>query len=301
MTLLHVTADGCIWRPRDAAAPDLAALLDRLPEEQPVPILIHGYRYAPGSRHDDPHDLIFADAPRTPCGHLGWPHHLGFRSGDGGLCIGFGWNALGSIWRARAEAARAGLALAALVTRIRSVSPRRRITVLAHSLGARVLVSALPAVDGGDIARAVLLVPAVLRSEARQAIATTGGRSCEIVNVTTAQNRPFDRAFELLVAAGLARSAGRGLGLSGGGRWFDLALDDPGQRARLARLGFAVPDPERRICHWSSYQRAPLFDLYRALLAEPAGRGLHPAQLHPVGHGAETAPCTAIENGVNYA
>lgn len=301
MTLLHVTADGCIWRPRDPAAPELATLLDRLPDDLPVPILIHGYRYAPGSLRDDPHDLIFADAPRTPCGHLGWPYHLGFRPDTRGLCIGFGWNALGSIWQARAEAARAGLALAALVTRIRSLSPRRQVTVLAHSLGARVLFSALPAVDDGDIARAVLLVPAVLRGEARRAIATAGGRACEIVNVTTAQNRPFDRAFELLVAAGLARSAGRGLDRAGGARWFDLALDEPGQRDRLARLGFAVPDPARRICHWSAYQRAPLFDLYRALLAEAAGRSLHPAQLHAAGHGLEPAPCAPMENGVNYA
>ena len=305
MALLHVCATGCIWSGRDPGAPDLAERLDALPAGRPVVILIHGYRYAPGSPADDPHDLILSARPLTRCGHLGWPHHLGIESDGGALGIGFGWQAMGPIWAARAEAARAGLALAALVTRIRRLSPGRLVTVLAHSLGARVLLSALPAVDAGDIARAVLLVPAVLSGEARRALATPAGKACEFVNVITAENRVFDFGFELLVSGGFARSAGRGLGsldTPAAGRWVEVALDDPAQRDQLARLGHPVPSSGRRVCHWSVYQRAPLFALYRALVAETPDRMLPLARLVPPAPASTADPRRALPGmGVGFA
>lgn len=305
MALLHVCATGCIWAERPQGDVDLGRHLARLAPGKPVTILIHGYRYAPGSPADDPHDLIMSDQPVTRCGHLGWPHHLGIGSGDDGLCIGFGWQAMGPIWAARAEAARAGLALAALVTRIRTLSPGRQVTVLAHSLGARVLLCALPAIDAGDIARAVFLVPAILAAETRCALDTPAGAACEFVSITTAENRIFDVGFGLLVAGGLARSAARGLGRHRArldGRWIDLALDDPAHRDHLARIGYPVPDADRRICHWSAYQRAPLFALYRALIAEGADRMLALSRLRPTDRPQNPVdPCRAAEMGVNFA
>ncbi|MCB2116434.1 MAG: alpha/beta hydrolase [Rhodobacteraceae bacterium] len=274
MTLVHVNAEGCLWRMRDPGGPDLAGLLAALPPDRPVPILIHGFRYGPGIAGRDPHETILSHHPRLPDGDLPWPPHLGL-TGDGpDLGIAFGWMGYGSFWSARARAAEAGLALAALIGRIRTLSPGRRVTVLAHSLGARVLLSALPATTPGDIARAILLFPAVLRTEVDAALATRGGRATEIVNVTSRENRIFDLFVSFLASGGLDRPAGGGHAARHAG-WADLGLDCAETLAHLNLLGFAIGGRERRICHWSSYMRPGVFALYRALIAEPEALSLH--------------------------
>lgn len=265
MTLLHVNAEGCLWRMRDAGGPDLAAWLDRLPEGLPVPILIHGFRYAPAVPGRDPHATILSLAESLPDGDLPWPRHLGLTEDGPELGIGFGWHGYGSFWQARFEARRAGLALAALVARIRALSPGRRVTVLAHSLGARVVLSALPATTPGDIARAVLLFPAVLRSEVEEALGTRGALATEIVSVTSRENRLFDLIATFLASGGLDRPAGGHAARHAG--WTDLRIDCTETLTHLNLLGFAIGGPERRICHWSSYMRPGVFALYRALIA----------------------------------
>lgn len=267
MTLLHVNAEGCLWRMQDAAGPDLAAWLDRLAPERPVPILIHGFRYAPDVAGRNPHETILSLAETLPDGDLPWPRHLGLTAEGPDLGIAFGWKGYGSFWRARAEARRAGLALAALVSRIRAISPGRRVTVLAHSLGARVVLSALPATTPGDIGRALLLFPAVLRSEVETALASRGACATEIVNVTSRENRLFDFLATLLASGGLDRPAGAGHAARHAG-WADLRIDCGETLAHLNQLGYAIGGPERRVCHWSSYMRPGVFALYRALIAE---------------------------------
>lgn len=302
MPLLHVNADGCLWRMRDPGQPGLAEALDRLAPRMPVAILIHGYRYAPGIRGRDPHDAILSQARVLPDGDLPWPHHLGLTGAQSALGIAFGWNGTGTFWQARARAAEAGMALAALVARIRALSPRRRVTVLAHSLGARVLLSALPAVSSGDIDRAILLFPAPLGSEVEAALATRSARATEIVNVTSRENRLFDLVAGLLASGGLDRPAGARTATRDAG-WIDLRIDCPETLAHLNLLGYAIGGPERRICHWSSYMRPGVFALYRALIAEPAALPL--ARLRPTGLRVPSASagcraaCDAVEFGVN--
>ncbi len=274
MTLLHVNANGSLWRYRDLNQPDLVDLLAKLPPDRPVPILVHGFRYGPGIRGRDPHDTIFSHATSLPDGDLPWPPHLGVTPDGGDLGIAFGWNAYGSFWRARAEARRAGLALAALVGRVRAVSPSRRVTVIAHSLGARVMLSALPAINAGDIDRAILLFPAVLRSEVEEAFATRGGARTEIINVTSRENRLFDLFASFLASGGFDRPAGAGHSARHAG-WADLRIDCAETLAHLNMLGYAIGGPERRICHWSSYMRPGVFALYRALIATPGALPLH--------------------------
>lgn len=271
MTVIAINAKDCLWSPAGGDTGDLERALDALAPGRPVPILVHGFRHAPGHARDDPHRLILSAervmAKATPS----WPRHLGFRGQpDEGLCIGFGWPARGTIWQARAEAARAGLALAALILRIRALSPGRPVTVLAHSLGARVVMAALPTLDPGDLTRAVLLYPALMHAEVARALAGPAAAQAEFVNVTSRENLFFDLGNQILFSAGLDRSAGRGLGRDHP-RWVDLPIDDAARLEHLARLGFAVGAPQRRICHWSAYLRPGLFALYRALIAsDPA-------------------------------
>ena len=289
MTLLHVNAENCVWRMNDPSAPDLADCLDRLPAELPVPILVHGFRYAPGVAGRDPHACILSLAESLPDRDLPWPRHLGLTADGPELGIAFGWHGYGSFWHARAEARAAGLALAALISRIRRLSPGRRVNVLAHSLGARVVLSALPAITPGDIDRAVLLFPAVLRSEVEDALSTRVGRSTEIVNVTSRENRLFDLITAFLASGGLDRPAGAGHDLCHAG-WTDLRIDCNETLVHLNQIGFAIGGSERRICHWSSYMRPGVFSLYRALIAEP--------EVFPLDHLLPVSrPVTSVETG----
>ena len=304
MPLLRINAIGCLWTTRDFGSVRLEDALESLPPGVPVPILIHGFRYAPGTPGRDPHDLILSASPNAlPRGDISWPQQLGVSDIDGRFAISFGWQAGGSFWQARAEAARAGLALAALITRIRALSPGRRVTVLAHSLGARVAMSALPATSAGDLSRVVMLYPALLRSEIEVALATEAGRTCEMINVTSRENRIFDLIVALLASGGLRRPTGRGLGDDVPG-WVDLPLDCRRTLDHLDRIGFPIAARSRPVCHWSSYLRPGLFPLYRALIAEPTLLPLDrilPPQLASTTRGARhwDRPCGDGEFAVN--
>lgn len=267
MPHLSITVQGCQWRP-DGPGDSVECALAGLAEREPVAILIHGYRYRPDHPTCDPHRLILSRDVALANGELSWPHHLGIRDGEGALSIGFGWDARGSFWKARAEAGRAGLALAALIRRIRTESPGRRVTILAHSLGARVVLSALPAIQPGDLDRAVLMYPAILAREARAASTLRGAIGTEFIRVTSSENLAFDLLVAALAAGGWCGplSDGARAGLAG---WSDLRIDCERTLAHLAMLGFPVAAASRRVCHWSAYKRPGIFALYRALLTAP--------------------------------
>jgi hypothetical protein len=267
MPHLSVTAEGTQWRRADGGA-GVESALGVLPPRQPVVILIHGYRYRPGDPANDPHRLILSRDAALKNGDLSWPHHLGIRDAAGALTIGFGWDALGSFWTAREEAARAGLALASLIRRVRMASPGRRVSILAHSLGARVVMSALPALEPGDIARAVLMFPALLARETLDASALRAAAGTEFIRVTSGENLAFDLLVAGLAAGGWAAPISSRVTTRLAG-WSDLSIDCDRTLAHLAARGYPVAARARRVCHWSSYMRPGIFALYRALLTAP--------------------------------
>ena len=273
MALLHVNATGDFWQPRrggEADAPHaLTRLLAQSPPDQPVPILIHGFRYAPGVPGKDPHDQILSPDGQPQHGLPSWPRHLGLREHDPTPMIAFGWQAAGTLWTARRETVRAGRALARLITDIRRISPGRRVSVMAHSLGARVLYEALAHLGPDDIWRAVLLFPATFRHETNRALATPAGQACEFVNITSGENRLFDMTHALMISGVQGRPLGRNEPAHHG-RWINLPIDCDSTLGRLARAGFAIGPRQRRVCHWSSYLRPGVFALYRALIVERA-------------------------------
>lgn len=251
---IAVDAKGSI--PVERVAGMLAARLDRIALDAPVVIMVHGFRYAPHRRAADPHALIMApDA---------WPRHLGFGRGQTGLCVGFGWDALGSIWRARAEAAVAGRALATLIAQVRS-RQTGPVGLLAHSLGARVALSSLAHVPAGSVTRMALLAGAEYGDTADAALNGTG---TEVLNVTSRENDGYDFLYESLTAPFSGRRTVSATPTRAG--FVTLQIDDDGHRAGLTRLGFPTRAPDRRICHWSAYSRPGLFPLYRRFLMEPA-------------------------------
>lgn len=249
-----VNANGCVPIERSHGA--LAERLAWLPSDAPVAILIHGFRYTPTRTWMDPHNQIL--------GAGSWPRRMGFGRGQEGLCISFGWNASGSLWRANAEAAQAGRALAALVARLRHQHDGP-VGVLAHSLGARVALAALPHLGRGDITRMALLAGAEFCDTATDAL---HGQKTEVLNVTSRENDGYDFLYETLMAPLSGRRAISELPSGPGAVTLQIDADD--HRDGLARLGFPMRAAPRRMCHWSAYLRPGLFPLYRRFLMEPA-------------------------------
>ena len=242
----------------------LARKLDRLPTSAPVVAMIHGWRYAPGRTGDCPHGSILSlTPPHADRRAVSWPRHLGL-GGPKGLGIALGWNAKCDPWRADLRAGQTGAALAEIASLVHTLSGRS-LQVIAHSMGARVALAALPHVAPGQISRMILLAAAETRQRALQALDTPAGRSVEVVNVTTRENDLFDACFEWGVHFGRRTSVGQGLGQPHPG-WHDLWIDQPSVLAGLAALGHPLADPPRRVCHWSPYLRPGTIALYRALI-----------------------------------
>jgi hypothetical protein len=254
----------------DDALPDVATLsaaISALAPAAPVVILIHGFRFDPHDPRHSPHSHILAQRPDRACWKaVSWPRHLGL-TGDRGLAIGFGWRARGTIWQAHARAPQAGARLARLIGSIRAADPARPIHVFAHSLGARVLLTALPRLPAGAVDRAIFIAAAAFRAEARRVMKSPAARAAEIVNVLSPENTLFDL---LLRAALPLRGATLGRGLRGPSNWLDLPLGGSATLARLDDIGHRIRPARVNICHWSGYLRPGVFGLYRALLLRPA-------------------------------
>jgi hypothetical protein len=243
----------------------LARKLAVLPPAAPVVVMIHGWRYAPGFARDCPHGSILSlDPPPGDRRAVSWPRHLGL-DGRSGLGIALGWNAKTDPWRAHLRAGRTGAALADIARTVHDLTGRG-VQVIAHSMGARVALSALPQVAPGQITRLILLAAAESRTQALAALHSPAGQSAEVINVTTRENDLFDACFEWGIHLGLRTSIGQGLGAVRS-NWHDLWIDQPAALRALALLGHPLSDPPRRICHWSPYLRPGTIALYAALLA----------------------------------
>jgi hypothetical protein len=238
--------------------------LDALPAQAPVVVMIHGWRYAPGFAQDCPHGSILSlDPPLRDRRAVSWPRHLGL-DGRAALGIALAWHAKCDPWRAHLRAGRTGPALAEIARTVHGQTGRP-IQVIAHSMGARVALAALPHLLPGQIDRMILLAAAETRGRALAALDTPAGRSVEVVNVTTRENDLFDACFEWGIHLGLRTSIGQGLGCTRP-NWHDLWIDQPRTLQALANLGHPLHDPPRRICHWSPYLRPGTIALYRALI-----------------------------------
>jgi hypothetical protein len=107
----------------------------------------------------------------------------------------------------------------------------------------------------GYVHSAILLNAADFTKNALRAQARHAGTPFQMINVTSRENAVFDLLSE--------RALGRGLD---GPHALTLRLDHLDDRSALASLGFAVPPPDRSICHWSTYLRPGTGAIYRALL-----------------------------------
>ncbi|WP_375174914.1 alpha/beta hydrolase [Pseudooceanicola sp.] len=249
------------------AAPE-TALAPFADQDGPVIVMIHGFKFAPGSAAYCPHEHILSPRPETHCWKAkSWPTELGLTGRDDHLGIAFGWPARGSIWQAYGRAAEAGRALARLIRLLHRLAPQRPVHILAHSLGARVALSALAHLGPGMLDRLVLLAGAEFHASAADMLATPAGRTAEVISITSRENHPYDRLLErALGSAATGRAVGRQAPVAP--NWLTLAIDDREVLGALSTLGCDIAPPQRWICHWSSYLRPGVFSLYSALLTD---------------------------------
>ncbi|MFN3210409.1 MAG: alpha/beta hydrolase [Roseovarius sp.] len=258
--------------------PLLPSLRRALARPGPVIIMTHGFKYAPGHASACPHRHILSLTPETRTWKAkSWPRGLGFGAGDAeeGLAIGFGWQARGTIWNAYRAAETAGLCLADLVAMIRQAAPARPVHIVAHSMGARVALGALPHLRAGAIGRILLLNGAEFGAAARAAIDSNAGRAAEFISVTTRENDLFDFLLERLISAPEHGDRSLAQALPQRPNTLTVQLDHPDTLLSLQNAGFRVaPGRARFYCHWSTYLRDGLFDFYRALLRDPERHAL---------------------------
>lgn len=242
----------------------LTAKIAALPDGAPIVAMVHGFRFAPDAGPHCPFGHIFSlnpSATHDPTA-ISWPKHLGLKTG---LAIGFGWEGRGFLPAVNHRAALAGRGLAELAAIIRQIDPNRRLDVIAHSMGARVAFSALAHAKSGDFRRLILLAAAETRRPALRAMHTPAGRAAQVINVTSRENDLFDFLYEWGAKAGLDTAIGQGLGYDLP-NWLNLPFDQPAALKSLTRLGYPLPYPPKRFCHWSPYSRPGVFALYRALI-----------------------------------
>ncbi len=287
-----------------AAGGDLAGglrrRLDRVPPGAPIVVLVHGWKFHPAIPGADPHRSLFGfrDGGRPRAGS--WPEGLGIADDDGesGLAIGFGWPAcaphLSSLLRrgrtgfaeVYERAGEAGAALAVLVTLVQALAPGRAVDVLAHSLGARVALAALPHLDRAP-ERMILLGAAELASRARAFVTMRRGDAAPaIYNVTARSNDPYDLAFECFVPGRARGERAVGAGVPGLACWLDLQIDRSEVTAWATAQGVALRPETARCCHRGFYTREGALTLYQAILRRQPGWDLA---------GLRAVPCFAAQ------
>ncbi|WP_299546017.1 alpha/beta hydrolase [uncultured Tateyamaria sp.] len=249
-------------------APALPVLRGAARGRGPIIILIHGFKYDPGTPRFCPHSRIFGRArhPESTY-HAQWPRALGFACGhaDEGLAIAFGWRARGNLWRAQRSAWAAGVALAQAINTIRAVAPHRPIHAITHSMGSEVLFEALHHLSAHDVQRIIAITGASYASVAETAMQTPAGRTAELLNVTSRENDLFDAMFEQLIIADVPQDHAMGAGIDLPNA-VTLQLDCARTLAALPRFGGHIHAPGRRVCHWSGYTRPGALQFYARAL-----------------------------------
>ncbi|WP_299703703.1 alpha/beta hydrolase [uncultured Tateyamaria sp.] len=249
-------------------APALPTLRNAARGNGPIIILIHGFKYDPGTPRFCPHGRIFGHTRHPESAyHTQWPRALGFACGhaDEGLAIAFGWRARGNLWRAQRSAWAAGVALAQAIHTIRIVAPRRPIHAITHSMGSEVMFEALHHLPAHAVQRIITITGASYASAVKTAMETPAGRTAELLNVTSRENDVFDAMFEKLIAADVPqdRAMGAGINLANA---VTLQLDCPRTLGALTRFGGHIHMPKRRVCHWSGYTRPGALRFYARAL-----------------------------------
>lgn len=264
MPLLRINTTDLGLSLHESAQPVTARLRNYARCAGPAIVMVHGYKYAPGTKAHCPHRKILNETPDQ------WPARLGFGTGcsQEGLGIAFGWYARGRLKDVHARAVSLSASLAELVAALRAQAPDRPVHILAHSLGAEIALGALACLKGRAVDRMILLTGASYAGYAARMLRTDAGRKCDLLNVTSRENDLFDAAFERLTRPcdPKDRTLGQGIDVPNA---LTLQLDCERTLEALSEIGLQIASSSRRICHWSAYTRPGVMSLYAAFLRDP--------------------------------
>ena len=232
-------------------------------------IMIHGYKFDSTQRHHCPHATMFnPSAVEQDYRTLSWPD--AFHMAPAGSCaIGFSWPARGRLKSVYHLAARAGVELGQLIKALRSNYPKTPIHLMAHSMGARVVLRAFHTLGAGNIERAILMFPAEYEVPSEAALNTDAGQTCEILTIASRENAFYEYLFSWMNLAG--HQMGRAFGGYQPSRTNHVTvwIDRKEIIDALHSMDIQVGTRKRRLCHWSAYTRTGIFNLYARWLFHP--------------------------------
>lgn len=264
MSLIRINAAGRTPVPHGGETPLLPTLTTARDGAGPITIMLHGYKFHPHDALHCPHTHIFAFEDVACRKAISWPRALGFDA-DTKLGIAFGWNARGTLKQALRSAGKAARALATLITHLRHIAPHRPVHLIGHSMGGYVALKCLRFLAAGDVGRIITLNAAVFQGCARRAMDTPAGQRAELFNVVSGENAVYD----YLLKRALRRNddaIGRGFSAPNA---LTIRLENRTALGQLADIGYPIAPPKHWYCHWSTYLRPGVFDLYAAILTTP--------------------------------
>ncbi len=286
---------------------------DELADDQPVVVMAHGFLFDPKQSanpvpadSDNPHSRVYHFQDRNEAEEqkehtTSWLLHLGFepddRAGASRLAVAFGWHSqpgfaqslleYGQNFYARAYdfAERSAWPFANVLDELARRLPDRRIDIVTHSLGARLVVRALalaakhqPAIIE-RIDRIVILggseyvFEAQLLYQRLEGLSLAPDRGPTVYNFVSYENDVLDVLAENFGARFFGNS--QVIGHNGfetttqPARWMDLQIDDPElQTWMAARHGIEISGdrPGNVWDHWYYYTFRGNLALYRAIL-----------------------------------
>lgn len=217
---------------------------------------VHGFGYSPFQKGYCPFEHILSHGT----GAQTWPARL-LRQHTDTMVVGIGWNSRGTLHAAYDRAADIGEKLALFTQKLHASQPNLRIGVIGHSLGARVILNALPHIPTGHISRAVLLNPAEFEDVALDHL--RAARACEVLNISTTENLFFRHMFKLALGSFRRTFAPRDYDLP---HMAGLNISDAATLDHLARSGYRIEAPQHISSHCSSYMRAGTVEFYSDFL-----------------------------------
>lgn len=272
-----IFCDGCPDLDYRAA---LTSILQKIPEDAPIAILIHGYKYDPAAPNRNPHQHIFSASPKAHKRVRSWPKGLGFSSDttQDGLCIGFAWSAYNpsintlishrknSFLHSYDQAAYVATILAQLLVDIEQIAPNRKIDLVSHSLGARVTLLGIDQANSSNIGKVILMGAAEYKSVAQSSAMNS---DAEFYNLTSRENDIFDFLFETFAKSSNKNDRALGNGLDQAlSNWVDIQIDRKEVIQYFISRGIVITDQPKRLCHWSFYTRSGMMDLYHNILRQ---------------------------------